>query len=452
MESLVKELKDIAAKVTQIVKSKGADAAEVMISDGNELTAKIRLGEPELIQEAGSRAIGLRVFVDHKSAITYSSDMRSEALESWAQDTVDLAKIAEPDEFNTLPDGGFATSFPALELYDPQCETMDATAAMAFAKAGEKAALDSDSRISNSDGATWSRIVGGIAFANSEGFLGGYGGTYVSFSVAPVCDEPDGKKRNGSWWTASRYLKELESAESVGIEAARRALAKLGSKKISTGPRAIIFSPEVGRSILSTLIGVANGSSFYRKSSYLLDREGTLVASDLVTIDDDPLILKGPGSKPFDGDGLPTRKNRIVNAGVLETVICDTYTARKLGRESTGSASRGVGGGPGPSTSNLFMHAGKDSPEDIIAASEGAFYVTSMMGFGFNAVTGDFSRGASGFLIENGALGQPVSEVTISANFDDILKGIDMVGNDLEFRSSVSCPSFRIKSMTVAGS
>lgn len=451
MSDLVQELSEIASRVAKLASAKGAGDAEVIIRDGSELTAKVRMGEPELIQEAGSRAVGLRVFCDRKSAITYTSDLRPEALERWVEGTIALAQLSEPDELNTLPDTGFATDIADLELYDPECESMDAAQALRLAIAGEKAALDSDKRITNSEGATWSRILGGVAFANSAGFVGGYRGSYASFSVQPVCDEPDGKKRNGSWWTASRYLKELDSPESVGLEAARRTLRQLGSKKIETGDRVIIFDPEVGRSLVSTVFSVANGSSFYRKSTYLLDRENTQIASDLVTIEDDPLILRAPGSKPFDGEGLPTRKNMIVANGILETVMCDTYTARKLGRQSTGSAGRGVGGGPGPTTSNLYMKAGTTSREELLAASEGALYVTSMMGFGFSGITGDFSRGAAGFLIEDGKLGRPVSEITISANFDDMLKGIDMVADDLKFRSSVSCPTYRINSMIVAG-
>ncbi len=367
------------------------------------------------------------------------------------ENTIALAKRSEPDDLNTLPDGGFATEFPDLDLYDESVQSVTANEALAQALAGEKAAMGHDSRITNSQGATWARVVGGMAFANTAGFVGGSQGSYVSFYGEPVCDEPDGKKRNGSWWTASRFLSELASPEEVGIEAARRTVRQLGSEKIATGERAIIFEPEVARSLVSTLFGVANGSSFYRKSTYLLDREGTAVASDLVTIEDDPRIPRAPGSKSFDGDGLPTRKNVIVEDGLLKTVLCDTYTARKLGRASTHSAGRGVGGTPGPTSSNLFMRAGSQSPEEILAASEGALYVTSMMGFGFNAVTGDFSRGAAGFLVEDGKLGRPVSEVTISSNFDTMLKGIDMVGSDLDFRSSISAPTVRIASMTVAG-
>lgn len=452
MSDLVEELCGIATRVAELCKKKGADDAEVLVRDGSELTAKVRLGEPELLQEAGSRAVGLRLFSEFRSALTYTSDLRPDALERWVQETVELAKLSEPDELNTLPDGGFAKEFPELDLYDENCEALQAGEALRVAIAAEKAAMGADKRITNSQGATWSRALGGSAFANTAGFVGGLRGSYVSFSVEPVCDEPDGKKRNGSWWTASRFLDQLDSPEAVGIEAARRTVAQLGSRKIDTSERQVIFDPEVARSMVSMFFGVANGSSFYRKSTYLLNREGTDVASKLVTIKDNPHILRGPGSRPYDGDGLPTRKNILIRDGVLETVLCDTYTARKLGRASTGSAGRGIGGAPGPTTSNLYMEAGAHDPEDIIRESEGAFYVTSMMGFGFNAVTGDFSRGASGFLIEDGKLGRPVSEVTISSNFDTMLKGIDRVGNDLVFRTSVSSPTLRIASMTVAGS
>ncbi len=451
MSDLVKELCEVATRVAELCKKKGADDAEVLVRDGSELTAKVRLGKPELLQEAGSRAVGLRLFADLRSAVTYTSDLRPEALERWVEDAVALAKISEPDELNTLPDGGFATEMPDLDLYDPACEALQASDGLRVAIAAEEAAMAADPRITNSQGASWSRVLGGSAFANTAGFVGGVRGSYVSFSVEPVCDEPDGKKRNGSWWTGSRFLSALDSPEAVGLEAARRTVRQLGSKKIDTGDRQIIFDAEVARSLVSMVFGVANGSSFYRKSTYLLDREGSEVASKLVTIKDDPHMLRGPGSKPFDGDGLPTRQNVIIREGVLDTVLCDTYTARKLGRASTGSAGRGVGGSPGPTSSNLYLVAGTEDAEQIIASSEGALYVTSMMGFGFNSVTGDFSRGAAGFLIEDGKLGRPVSEVTISSNLDTMLKGIDRVGNDLVFRSSVSSPTLRIANMTVAG-
>ena len=213
----------------------------------------------------------------------------------------------------------------------------------------------------------------------------------------------------------------------------------------------MVFDPEMARTIVGTLFSVANGSSFWRKASYLLGREGEPVASPLVTIIDDPLIARAPGSRPFDGDGLPTRKNVLVRGGVLETVLCDVYSARKLGRRSTGSAGRGIGGNPGPTTSNLILENGSATRADLLRDTGTGLYVTSMMGFGFNPVTGDFSRGATGFWIEDGELTYPVSEITISCNFDQLLQRIDCVGDDLDLRSSTACPTFRVSAMTIAG-
>jgi PmbA protein len=229
-------------------------------------------------------------------------------------------------------------------------------------------------------------------------------------------------------------------------------VATLGSRKVPTQECAIVFDPEVARAIVGTLFSVANGSAFWRKSSYLVGKEGEIIASPLVTIVDDPHIMRGPGSKPFDGDGLPTRKNAVVTAGRLEPVLCDVYSARKLGRQSTGSASRGVGGNPGPSTTNLVMSKGEHTREQLLKSTKSGLYVTSLMGFGFNPVTGDFSRGAQGFWIEGGELTFPVSEITIAANFDEILKRIDMVADDAVMRSSTVAPTFRVSHMTLAGS
>ncbi|HUH02094.1 MAG TPA: TldD/PmbA family protein, partial [Kofleriaceae bacterium] len=330
---VVDELEGIARRATEMATDAGADAAEVIVRAGSELTAKVRLGEAELVQEAGSRALGLRVFKDGRRAVTYTSDTRIEALAAFVRETVELAGVAEPDELNVLPDPDeLATSVPELELYDDEAVRVDAAEGLRRAIAGEKAAMAFDPRVTNSEGATWSRTLGAVAFATSGGFSGGYRGSYQSLYVEPICDDTDGKKRNGYWWTGGRYLSELDDPAAVGAEAARRTVATLGSRKVDTGEMPIVFDREAGRAIVGMLFSVANGSSFYRKSSYLIEREGTPVASDLVTIIDDPLIVRAPGSRPFDGDGLPTRKNVLVQGGVLETVLCDVYSARKLGR------------------------------------------------------------------------------------------------------------------------
>jgi PmbA protein len=455
-DATVRELCAQAEKVVGLCRAAGADAAEVLVSDGSELTVKVRLGQPELVQEAGSRALGLRVFKDGRRAVTYTSDLRDGALAAFVAESVALATLSEPDEFAAAPDPSeLATSYPDLDLYDPAVAEVDAAWGLARCVAGEAAARAADPRITNSDGATFSRSASASAFATSGGFVGGYRGSYASLVVEPIADdtsETTPKKRNGYWWTADRFLARLEDPEAIGREATRRTVAQLGSRKIATQECPVVFAPEVTRSLVGTVYSVANGAAFWRKATYLLGREGTLIASPLVTIVDRPHLPRAPGSRPFDGDGLPTRDNTLVRAGVLDTVLCDTYAARKLGRASTGSSGRGIGGNPGPTTSNLILLPGTSSAAELIRSTGRGLYVTSMMGFGFNPVTGDFSRGAAGFWIEGGELTFPVSEITVSCNFDQLLQRIDAVGDDADWRSSTVASTVRVSHMTIAGS
>jgi PmbA protein len=454
-EKTVADLREVAQLTLELAKRAGADSAEVLCRDSSELTAKCRLGAPELVQEAGSRGLGLRVLRGGKRAVTYTSDLRREALEALCAETVTLAGHAEPDDYALPPDASeLARSIPELDLYDDKVADVDAAWAMRQAIAGEAAARKHDARVTNSDGATWSRVLAATVFATSGGFVGGYRGSYASLVVEPLCDdtsEATPKKRNGYWWTASRFLAELEASEAVGIEAARRTVATLGSRKLETQECAIVFDPEVARSLVANVFSIANGSSFWRKSSYLIGKEGQVVASPLVTIVDDPLIPRGPGSRPFDGDGLPTRVNKVIDKGVLCPVLCDVYSARKLDRKSTGSAGRGIGGNPAPTTLNLILQAGTTTRAELLKSTKRGLYVTQMMGHGFSPVTGDFSRGAQGFWIEDGELTFPVSEVTIAANFDDVLRRIDCVADDLVLRSSTAAATVRVSHMTVAG-
>lgn len=429
----------------------GADGAEVMVRDGAELEVRLRLGEPELIKEAGSRALGLRVIKDQRPAVTYTSDFTEEGLRRLARETVELASLAEPDPFALLPDREvMARTVPDLDLWDDEVPGLTVEQALEWTKRGEAAAQARDSRITNSDGASFSRVVGATAFATSAGFSGGYRGTYVSLVVQPLADDEGGKKRNGSWWTGGRFVSSLETPESVGQTAADRTLAQLGSQKVATCEVPVVFAPEAGRSLLGKLAGVTSGGGVWRKSTYLADREGTEVASPLIHIVDDPLIPRAPGSRPFDGEGLASRPNVIVDGGILRTFLCDTYSARKLNRVSTGSAGRGIGGSAHVTTSNLILRAGS-TPKAKLEQLPEAFYVTHLMGFGFNAVTGDFSQGASGFWIKDGERAFPVSEVTISSSFDNLWKNVDALGDDLDARSSVQVPTIRVSHMMIAG-
>ena len=429
----------------------GADGAEVLVRDGSELEVKVRLGEPELVKDAGSRALGLRVLRDHRVAVAYTSDFAPAAMRQFARESVDMCGMAEPDPFADLPERHeMAREVLDLDLWDESASSLDAAQALGLARRGEQAALQFDRRVTNSEGAVCCRVMGATAFASSAGFSGGYRGTSLSLVVAPVCDDADGKKRNGHYWTAARFTSGLLDPEAVGLEAARRTLAKLGSRKIATAQVPAVFAPEAARALLGQLAGVVSGGAVWRKSTYLAAREGTAVASSLVTVVDDPLIRRAPGSRPFDGEGLATRPNLVVSVGVLRTFLCDVHSGRKLGRRSTGSAGRGVGGGPHVSTSNFILLPGKTEAAELERLAQG-LYVTDLMGFGFNPVTGDWSQGANGFWIDNGSRAYPVSEITISINFDDLWKSIDGVGNDLDTRGSVQSPTLRVSRLTVAG-
>jgi PmbA protein len=448
------ELLAIGDRVVGMAKARGATVAECVVRFGADLSARVRLGEAELVEEAGHRSLGLRVMKGKHVASTSTSDLSDGGIERAVADAVELADLSQEDPFAGPADPSLLcdpAKAPDLDLYDPAGGQLDAAYAISIAKEAEAAARSYDPRITNSDGSTFGRTAGGVAMVLSSGFRAAYRGSYQSLSVVPVADDEGGKKRRGYYWTAKRHLAELEPADKVGKEAARRTIRKLGARSVATGEFPVVFDPDAARSILGLIAGCAMGSSIWRKSSYLVGREGTRVASDLVTIVDDPLIPRSPGSRPFDGEGLASRKNVVVEAGTLRTYLCDSYSARKLSRESTASASRGGGAGVGASTSNYILQPGTDSPEAIVKGTKRGLYVTDMMGFGFNAVTGDFSRGASGFWIEDGELTFPVSEVTISLNVDDLWQRVDAVGSDLDLRTAMAAPTFRVGKMVVAG-
>ena len=432
----------------------GVTVAECMLRSGAELSARVRLGKPELVEEAAHSSAGLRVMKGKQVATTSTSDLTEAGINRFVADALELVELAQEDPFAGPADPSKLcdpSTAPELDLFDPKGGGVDAQQAIAMAKAGEKAALEFDKRISNSEGATFSRTAGGSAVVLSSGFKAAYRGSYSSLSVVPLAADDGGKNRRGFHWTAKRFLEDLEDPAKVGAEAARRTLRKLGAKTVKTGECPVVFDPDAARSILGMLAGCIMGSSIWRKSSYLLNREGTLVASPMVTIVDDPLMPRAPGSRPYDGEGLASRKNVVVEDGFLRTYLCDSYSARKLNRESTGNASRGGSAGVSCSTTNFILQPGADSNESIVKGTKQGLYVTEMMGFGFNAVTGDFSRGASGFWIENGELAYPVSEVTISLNVDELWKRIDAIGSDLDLRTATASPTLRVGKMTVAG-
>ena len=448
-----RELLKLAAEVVERARRAGADVAEASARGGSDLSTRVRLGKPELVEEAGHHSISLRVIRNDRVALTSTSDLSPRGIERCVADALMLAELSEPDPFAGPADPKLLAQppFPELDLFDEGLFQIDAGRAIEQATIAEQAAFDFDPRIKLSEGATFSRSNSTSAIVLSSGFEAALRGSYASLTVAPVVEDEGGKKRRGHYWSATRHQSELEDPKFVGQEAARRTLAKLNPRKVPTQETTVIFDADVSRSIIGAFIGCILGGAVWRKSSYLVSREGTEVASSGVTLIDDPLIPRAPGSRPFDGEGLPSRKNVVVEAGILKTFLLDSYSARKLQRASTGSAARG-GGSVSASTSNLTMQPGSISREDLIASTKSGLYVTEMMGFGFNALTSDFSRGAAGFWIEDGKFAFPVSEITISSTLDAMLKGIDGIANDLRLITAVASPTFRTARMTISGS
>lgn len=445
------QLEASAVHALEVLTTLGVDDAEVSVSAGERLEVSVRDGKTDLVKEAKSSGIAVRVLCDGRVATSASTDLGESAVEAFLARTVEMAELSEADPLAAPPDPSELTSrFKELDLHDPKVARIGAARALKLAHAGERAAFRADKRITASEGASFSRSEGHSVLATTGGFLGRNAGTSSYLAVQVIADDEGGKKRNGYQWTGGRHFEDLESPASVGREAAHRAVATLGSAKMETGVYPIVFERDAAGAILSLVASCVMGGAVYRDQSYLKNRLNSVVASRLVSIVDDPHVMRGPGSRAYDGEGRRTRKNVVVNKGELDSFLLDSYSARKLKLEPTGSAGGG-GGLPHSTTSNLFMKPGRKKPESLLKGIEKGLFVTNMMGFGFDAVTGNFSRGAQGFRIENGKLGAPVSEITISRNLDELLQGIDAVANDLRMRSSVSAPSFRVDAMTVSG-
>jgi PmbA protein len=447
------ELLNLAEDVVQLARRHGATDADVLVSTGTEFEVTVRRGEIERLLEAGSRALGLRVFVDGRPAITYTSDFSRQALDALAQQTVDLARITDSDPANGLPDPEeWAERFSGdLELFDPKLPSVPNDVKIDLARRAEAAAFAYDPRITNSDGGACATDVGIRVLVNSRGFAGAYRSTAASLQVEVMADDEDGKKRNDSWYSVDRHFDQLESPEDVGRLAAERALTQLGARKVSTREVPVVWENRLAQRLVSIIARAASGEALYRRQTYLMNLEQEPIASPLVTVIDDPLLPRRVGSRPFDGEGVTSRRNEIVVNGVFQGFLFDSYTARKTGRRTTGSATRSVGGAPGVGTSNLALQPGDSSFEEIIGSVQDGLFLTNLMGFGVNLTTGDFSQGAAGRWIENGRLSYPVTEINVSGNLKEMLQGITMVGNDLFVRGGSAAPTVLMSKLMVSG-
>ena len=446
------DLREIAVDVVDRAMKAGATLAEAVVRDGTEFSTVVRMGEVETLKEAGSRALGLRVFLGQKAASTYSSDFTPDGIERLVSGAMDLAKITSPDPTAGLPDKSELGSLSGdLQLYYDDVYSLAPEERIEYARRAEKAALSSDPRLKNSDGGTFDAGTGRKVLANSLGFVGEYRRSLCSVYAAPIAQSEDGGMQRDYWYSSARTLSKLDTPENVGREAARRTLRRIGARKIASTRVPVVLDPTVAASILDNIFDAATGDAVYRQATFLVDQLGQKIAGENITLVDDGTMVGGFGTSPFDGEGVPTRRTVVIEKGMLKSYLLNTYTARKLGLKTTGNASRGLAGTPGTGSGNFYLQPGTRTQQQIIADVPRGLYVTEFLGFGVNLVTGDFSRGASGLWIENGELTYPVEEITIAGNLKDMLNNIVEIGSDLQFRSSLACPTLRIDGMTIAG-
>ena len=444
-------LPELARDIVRRALGSGASGAECTIAEGNESSAAVRMGQIESLKEAGSRGAGLRIVAARKTGSSYTSDLSAEGIARLVRSAVELADVTTDDPHAGLPEPGDLGSLAGdFALYSPEVDALETPARIEAARAAEAAALAEDPRISNSEGGSFDAHSGRHIFANSLGFFGEYRTSYCSLTVSPVARDGDSMERD-YWYTLARRPGALETAEFVGRSAARRALRRLHPVKVPTARVPVVFDPRAARSLLGNVFEAVHGTAIYRRESFLAGRLGEKVAAESVTVIDDGTLPGLFGTSPFDDEGVPSRRTVVIERGVLKNYLLNSYAARKLGMRTTGNASRGIAGNAGIGHGNFFLAPGVQTPELIIAGVSDGFYVTELLGFGVNIVTGDYSQGAAGLWIRGGELAFAVSEVTVAGNLKEMLAGMEAIGSDLEFRGSVAAPTLKIGEMTVAG-
>ena len=431
-------------------RARGATEADGFLIEEQHFSASVRLGQVDTVKHSREQRLSLRVFAGRASAASSTSDLSRASLERVVDEATALARVTAEDPHAGLPrPADLITTVPDLELEDRGGEELTPEAKIELARQAEAAALESDPRIANSEGAEcWDRRARYV-YATSHGFAHGYATTSFGLSVSPVASA-NGQMQRDYWYSAARHRAALDDPAAIGRTAARRALRRLGGRKVKTVDVPVVFDPDTAASLVRAIAGAASGPGLYRRASFLLDRLGKRIAAPTVTIVDDGLIPRALGSRPFDGEGLATRSTVVVGEGVLESYLLDSYSARKLGLRSTHHASRD-GAGVGVSTTNLILQAGPTPPEELIRSVKSGLYVTELIGFGVNGVTGDYSRGAVGLWIEDGELTYPVEEVTVAGNLLEMFGAIEGIGNDLRLRDRTVSPTLLVGRMVVAG-
>ncbi len=445
------QLEEIASSLVGQALRADATAADVMVREADEFSTVLRLGKIESLKEAASKALGLRAFLGVRSASSFSSDFSADSLRRLVERTVAMARVTSEDPASGLPEPELLGRHEGdLQLFSSDVAALSTRERIELARRAEEAALQADPRIQNSEGAWFEASLATKAYSSSLGFVGSYRSSYCAVSVAPIAQ--DGGMQRDYWYSVARRAGALEAPEAVGRRAAERALRKLGARKVSTCRVPVVFDPETARSLLAHVFEAVRGDAIYRSASFLTGKRGQRVAREEINILDDGLRPGGFGSRPFDDEGIPSSVTPVIENGVLRNYLLNCYTARKLSLRTTGNAARGIAGPPVVGPKNFYLAPGSRAPEEIVRAVKNGLYVTELIGFGVNIVTGDYSRGASGMWIEDGELAYPVEEVTIAGNLAEMLNHIQMVGSDLEFRSALASPTLLVEGLTVAGS
>ena len=439
------DLLALAERLVRFGRVCGADEIEVGVGDGTEFSVDVRLGEIENLVEAGSRSMGLRIIKDKKTAFASSSDLDEETLKRLIRNAVRRAELSSRDEFSGLPTLSKRSVDPApLSIYDPEIERLDSKTKIALALETERIAL-ADKRITNSHGASFVTNDGTAVLASSNGFLGRFQKSYCSLSVGLQAGATDDMVED-FWFSSQTHFEALERPEQIARTAVERTVRQLKPRKIKTQKVPVIFEPMMTSGLLGFLFSCTAGTAIYQKSSFLVGKLGRRIAADAITVVDDGRMPGKLGTSPFDSEGVPSRRTVVVQKGILKNYLCNTYAARKLKLRSTGNAD---GGGVGPN--NFYLEPGPHAPSDIIRSCEKGLILIRTLGHGQNPVNGDISQGAFGLWIEKGEIAYPVSEITISGNLGELLKNVEMVGSDLEFRGSICGPTIKVAEMMIAG-
>jgi len=440
-------LTDRAERLVKAARAAGADAADAIALRSMSLGVEVRDGRVEESESSEGDDIGLRVLIGHRQAMVSTNDISDGNTATLAERAVAMARAIPEDKFAGLADSGLlARDFPNLDLLDPDLPTVATLEAQA--RTAEEAAL-SVKGVSKSGGASASAGIGGMVLVTSHGFRGTYIGSNRGLSATAIAGDGTAMERDYDY-SSVRHAADLERPNKIGRSAGERAVARLNPRKVSTRKVPVVFDPRAAASLVSHLAGAVNGASIARKTSFLRDKMGARLFADGIKIIDDPLRKRGLRSHPFDGEGVACKRLALVDDGVLRSWLLDSATARELGLVTTGSAQRGGSAVTSPGPSNLHLEGGRLSPESLISDIAEGFYVTDLIGVGANMVTGDYSRGASGFWIENGKCTYPVSEVTIAGHLLDMFRTLTPA-NDLVFRYATNAPTVRVEGLTIAG-